>query len=46
MNKKVYLIRHAEGYHNLNENYNIFDPQLTANGYQQILEKKKRIRKY
>ncbi len=43
MVKKVYLIRHAEGYHNVNENYNIYDPQITAEGYQQILKKKKEL---
>jgi len=33
--KTVYLIRHAEGFHNVNENYEIVDPVLTDLGKEQ-----------
>ena len=36
---KVYLIRHAEATHNVNNNYGIFDPQLTPKGIQQSKDK-------
>ncbi|VVU95043.1 Histidine phosphatase superfamily (branch 1) [seawater metagenome] len=45
MTKKIYLIRHAEGYHNVNENYHLFNPELTPKGHQQILEKKEGLKK-
>jgi broad specificity phosphatase PhoE len=39
-NKKVYFIRHAEGYHNVNESYHIFNPELTPLGKQQVEQKR------
>lgn len=32
---KLYIIRHAQGEHNVRENYNIFDPELTIEGIKQ-----------
>lgn len=42
---KVYFIRHAEGQHNVEENYSIFDPQLTAKGIEQCSKAKDELNK-
>tara|TARA_B000000609_G_C23996370_1_gene252506 strand:- start:4 stop:552 length:549 start_codon:yes stop_codon:yes gene_type:complete len=42
---KVYFIRHAEGQHNVEENYSIFDPQLTSKGIIQCNKVKDQLNK-
>lgn len=42
---KVYFIRHAEGQHNVEENYSIFDPQLTNKGIIQCNKVKDQLNK-
>ena len=37
---EIYFIRHAEGEHNVNQKYHLFNPALTKKGYNQILKTK------
>ena len=47
--KKIYFIRHGEGYHNLyngdNNNYHLEYPRLTVKGLNQCFELKKKLNK-
>ena len=42
--KSIYFIRHAQGYHNLN-NYDLFYPKLTEKGLSQCSELKTKLKK-
>ncbi|KAK9797634.1 hypothetical protein SCARD494_03463 [Seiridium cardinale] len=38
MSPRIYFMRHAQGYHNLHQQYDIPDPELTSQGEQQCLD--------
>ena len=42
---KIYFIRHAEGYHNVNEDWNILYPKLTKKGIAQCRNVAKEMKK-
>lgn len=43
MTKRIILIRHAQGYHNLDQSFHLFDPVLTPTGHQQTEGTKKQL---
>ncbi|ORY73620.1 phosphoglycerate mutase-like protein [Leucosporidium creatinivorum] len=36
--KRIYLTRHAQGFHNVNDDYSIHDAEITPKGHQQSLD--------
>lgn len=38
---KIYIIRHAHALHNVNQDYSIYDPAITNEGYEQCFETRK-----